>query len=129
MTSNGQDGRDDRDEGTPVLVGMLLVTVHGYERGPEHAGEDLLMVHSTIENAVRPLGEAGRTPAVELRDEQGAIFEPENLDEAWYTPREPGSTAESVLKFRVPESSIGLELVIGPGEDGEARIALEPAPL
>ncbi len=124
MSPNG--GPVDRPEGEPVLVGKLMFTVRGYERGPEHAGEDLLVVHTTIENAVRPLGDAGRTPPVELRDEQGNIFEPENLDEAWYTPREPASTAESALRFRVPESSTGLELVLNPGEEDEARVTLEP---
>ena len=125
MSPNG--GPVHRPEGEPVPVGMLIFTVHGYERGPEHAGEDLLVVHATIENAARPLGEAGRTPPVELRDEQGRIFDPENLDEAWYTPRQPGESAESALRFRVPEASTGLELVLAPVGDEEARIALEPA--
>ncbi|MCK9486318.1 MAG: DUF4352 domain-containing protein [Dehalococcoidia bacterium] len=122
------DERRDREEGTPIQVGMLLVTVRDFERGPEQAGEDILVVHSTVENPARPLGETGRLPEVELRDEQGRIFEPENLDETWYTPREPNSTADSALRFRVPESSTRLELVIGPGNDGEARVALVRGP-
>ncbi len=124
--ANGTGDRAHPDEET-IIVGSLVFHFRGYERAPEQAGNDLLVVHSTIEGGGRRLGEAGRAPAVELWDGEGNVFEPENLDEAWYMPHEPGTTTESALRFRVPESSTDLELVLAPGDEQEAHILLEAA--
>ena len=124
MSPNG--GPVHRVTTPPVRVGMLLFTVHAYERGPVDAGEDLVVVRVTVENAVRPLGEAGRAPHVELRDAQGRVFEPVKADQVWHSPRRPGSRGEASLHFHVRESSTRLVVVIGPGHHEEARIALAP---
>lgn len=125
MTGNGSSGGDAHGDVERLVVGDLLFKFRGYERGPEQAGRDLLVIHSTIEGGGRRLGEAGRAPAVELWDDEGNVFEPENLDEGWYMPHEPGTVTESALRFRVPESSTGLELVLAPGEDEEIHVMLE----
>lgn len=126
VSRNGSSGGDAHGDTERLVIGDLLFKFRGYERGPERAGSDLLVVHSTIEGGGRRLGEAGRAPAVELWDDQGNIFEPDNLDEAWYTPHEPGAVTESALKFRVPETSTGLELVLAPGDTEEIHVLLEP---
>ena len=111
-----------------IRVGKLLFTFEGYERRPDSnvPGIDELELRALIENPDRPLGEAGRAPAVELRDGQGGIYEPVNLDDGWYEPTLPDTTVESSLRFRLPESSTDLTVVLAPGDEGEAAIELEP---
>lgn len=111
-----------------VRVGKLYFTFEGYERLPDsnEPSIDELEVRASVENSDRPLGEAGRPPLVELRDAEGGIYEPVNLDHTWYDPTLPATTAEAHLRFRLPESATGLTLVLAPGEDEEVEVELEP---
>ena len=115
---------------TEVLrMGKLYVTFDDFERTPDSnvPGIDELSVTATIENSNRPLGESGRAPEVELRDDSGGIYEPVNLDGGWYMPEEPDSTRQATLRFRLPESATNLELVLAPDTDEEAHVLLESA--
>lgn len=112
----------------PIRVGKLYFRFEDYERKQDPAnGGDVLTVSVSVENTDRPLGEAGRPPEVELRDSDGAIYEPVNLDDVWNLPRDPDTVAMAHLRFRLPESSTGLEVVLAPGTDEEAHIELAPA--
>ena len=113
----------------PLRIGKLFLTFDDFERTPDSnvPGTDELSVTATIENPDRPLGEAGRPPEVELRDEQGEIYEPVNLDGDWYMPESPDTSRQATLRFRLPESAANLELVLAPGTDEEAHVVLETA--
>ncbi|MGE3960076.1 MAG: hypothetical protein AB7F65_00170 [Dehalococcoidia bacterium] len=110
-----------------VRIGKLYFTFDGYERRPDSnvPGTDELEVYATIENTNRPLGEVGRAPAVELRDGEGGLFEPVNLDAGWLEPAPPDTRTAATLRFRIPESSTQLTLVLAPGEAEEAVVELE----
>lgn len=110
-----------------IRIGKLYFTFHEYERRPDSnvPGIDELEIRASIENTNRPLGEAGRPPAAELRDDEGGLYEPVNLDPAWYDARPPDTVSEATLRFRVPEAATGLELVLASGEPEEAHIELE----
>lgn len=113
----------------PLRIGKLFFSVEDYTRELDSnvPGIDELSIHVTVTNDNRPLGEAGRPPHVELRDSDGEIYEAVNLDATWFTPSEPASSEQAVLRFRIPEAATGLELVLAPGTDEEAAVELEPA--
>lgn len=110
-----------------VRIGKLYFTFEGYERRPDSnvSGIDELELYASIENTNRPLGESGRAPAVELRDGEGGIYEPVNLDDGWYEPTEPDTIVRSTLRFRLPAAADNLTVVLAPGDDEEAVIELE----
>lgn len=111
-----------------LRIGKLFYSVIDFERAMDSnvPGIDELSVHITVTNSDRPLGEAGRPPHLELRDADGVIYEPVNLDASWFTPRPPDTSEEATLRFRIPEEATGLELVLAPGTDEEASVELEP---
>ena len=115
---------------TEVLrIGKLFLTFESYQRVPDSnvPGIDELEILVSIENTDRPLGESGRAPAAELRDQDGQSYEPVNLDRAWYEPQEPDTRSQARLRFRVPASATALGLVLAAGDDEEAVVELDEA--
>lgn len=112
----------------PIRIGKLFLSIEGASRATDAnvPTVDELSVEVRVENSTRPLGEAGRAPEVEIRDGDGAVYEPVNLDRAWYTPHRPDTSATARLRFRIPVDATDLTFVLAPGTAEEAQVTLEP---